>query len=188
MKLNCCCRVMLLLSSVMASGACRSGDMGREESSRSRSRTLASMSLKFGCCPFVFISSSRRCARISGRAVMNILRSAFGNTVVPMSRPSIMTLCCRAMSRCHSVSLARTAGMAETALTFWLTGMSRISSSTFSVLRYVVLRVFCGSKLKVMVSECSSCVMAWVSGLLLLMSCARSAASVTARYMAPVSM
>ena len=42
-------------------------------------------------CPFAFNSSTRRWARTSGEAVMKNFSSAFGNTTVPMSLPSMTT-------------------------------------------------------------------------------------------------
>ena len=43
-----------------------------------------------------------------------IFSAASGRTTVPMSRPSIITLCCSAILRCMSSRYALTSGMAET--------------------------------------------------------------------------
>ena len=54
----------------------------------------------------------------SAEAVRNIFTLARGSTTVPISRPSIMTLCFFATSRCISSSISRTTLWAEMRLAF----------------------------------------------------------------------
>ena len=75
----------------------------------------------------------RRPARASAEAVRKILRSASGNTTVPMSRPSTTTSCpALTIARSRELTHSRTTGMAAMAETHAVTSVLRSASSTGS--------------------------------------------------------
>ena len=145
------------------------------------------MSSKLTLSPFFVSSSYRLCARTSGEAVTNIFNSASGNTVVPMSLPSITMPFCFPISRCCVVRHSRTNGSAATRLTFCETSSVRISLSTFLPLRCVITPPVSGLIVNVIFisgMRFSSSDVSMPFGETRLFS---KQNRVTARYMAPVS-
>ena len=99
-----------MASTTTASSARRSGEAGREESSRSRrawSTRVASGSASL-------CSAARRAARACSDAVRNTFTSASGTTVVPMSRPSTTIPPLPIARAAAATSRARTSGTADT--------------------------------------------------------------------------
>src|SRR5256886_13804415 len=87
------------VSTRIASLAARSGATVRVLSSSSRRRISVSKSCRERFSPRAASSSSRRRARSEADAVRNTLRSAWGRTTVPISRPTITIRPRFAMSR-----------------------------------------------------------------------------------------
>ena len=179
---------MWLLSSTTASSAWRRGETARVMSILSRSRMLRSISSRVTWSPLAVSSLYRRCARTAGSAVMKSFSSASGNTTVPMSRPSITTPRRRPISCCRATSLRRTSGMALTRLTQFETSIVRIFPSARSPLTYMSLAPRSGLKRKVIEILSRSFTTASSSTIPERMAPCSRAWSVTARYMAPVSM
>ena len=157
-----------------ASDVACSGLSTRVESLRSRSMIDASTS---SMCPP--ISATRRSARTRGDAVMYSFSAAFGNTTEPMSRPSTTPPPRSAThSRWRRTSSARTRLLAATALTAEVTSRPRISTvasmpSTVTPWSPTTRSSPSDTSATSSASDGSSP--------------RRSAANVTARYIAPVS-
>jgi len=131
----------------------------------------------------VVSSAKRRSARTWGRAVMNIFRSAFGNTVVPMSRPSITMFRLWPSCRCRATIACRTSLTALTSLTFSETRICRISSETSSP--FSNIREFSASGRKSIRMSANASPMRSASSRPMPF---RRKQSVTALYIAPLSM
>src|SRR2546425_1390288 len=126
------------VSTTIASSAERSGATVRVLSSSSRRRISASRSWRERFSPRAASSSSRRRARSAAEAVRKTLRSAFGSTTVPMSRPTITIRPRSAMARCCSTITSRTYGTPATCETIRSTSGLRIGQGTSAPSRRTV--------------------------------------------------
>src|SRR2546427_2669022 len=166
-----------------ASGATRSGATSRVVAIRSSSAMICRTPSSGIGVPPAANSAWRRLARTSMEAVKNTLTRAWGRMTDPMSRPSMTTSPRPPSDRWRAWSAARTSGTRATLATIRLTSMSRSAAVTSSPLtRTRVEPSGSGSRVRV-IPRASAARAAGSSA----DTPRRIAATVIARYMAPVS-
>ena len=139
---TCSSSVMWVVSISIESAAWRNGLSMRVVSISSRCTMLLMTSSRSTIRSFSSNSLCLRKALTSKSAVMKSFNSAFGNTTVPMSRPSITTAFSLPIFLCCSTIAVRTSLIALTSLTRPDTLMLRIGFSTLSPLRKVSVIFF----------------------------------------------
>ena len=164
-----------------ASGAGSSGELGRVRSRWSRARISATtaadlVSLVADCW------RKRRSPRTSGAASRKIFTSASGNTLVPMSRPSITTPPAAPICRCRATIQARTPGCTETFDAASVTSRSRMRALTSMPSSSTRLPSIVGCKVMCERSASATSAVSFSKS-----TSSSTALSASARYMAPVS-